>query len=131
MERVEQSANGMKLYFGNLYLGGVWEQDADFPNLYGTFAPRPDWDETAQTDLPLQHIERYHQHSLAIDAEFERDCTEANEAIKPLLVQEGALFMDLIESEHWYLLNDKGEKNWILMPNFVAEGVVWRWSMKE
>ncbi len=110
-----------RLFYRDTEIGDVIQEDADFPNLFGTFCP------AAESHGATIHdrIQRYIDYSVAADQliqegkeeEWERFCAE-NEA----------QFLDLIETDEWHLLSEKGTEP-ILIPNFCQNsGIIWRWN---
>ena len=111
-----------RLFYGGTEIGHIIQEDADFPNVFGTFRPLDESQENATRD----RIQRYIDYSIAVDqlmqegkeAEWDRFCSE-NEP----------QFLDLVETDDWHLL-DEGSVEPILIPNFCQDsGIVWRWNV--
>ena len=111
------------LFFGDLELGVVGERDADFPNLWGDFVAS---DKTDHPDLRAR-IQRFVDHCRQADRLISQGDAEGSPYDR--FVQENEpQFADLIDSSDWYLVDGSGRRLAILVPNFVADGVVWRWD---
>jgi hypothetical protein len=108
------------LFFGTVRLGEVMELDADFPNLSGSYLPHE------EDDFPdtRARIRRLWDLSIAWhDASMKQDEAETDR-----LAKEEEDYLDLIESDNWYLQDQAGKRTHILVPTFCAEDeIVWRY----
>ena len=111
-----------RLFFGDVELGEVVEEDADFPNLFGTFCPGA---ATPNSSLNTK-LQRYIAYSVAAD-ELMNEGTEAEWVA--FAAEHEPQFIDLIETDDWHLVYaDQIEP--ILIPNFCRDnGIVWRWNV--
>ena len=115
-------AESYRLFFRHIELGTVVEENGEFPSLFGTFIPA---DHHAQESL-WRHLQEYVAHSIAGDILMEQDRAEEFEALEG---QSGDRFLDLIEADDWYLL-ENGMNEPILIPIFCRDnGIVWRWNV--
>lgn len=108
-----------KLYFKELLIGLIKLIDGDFPNVYGKFVK-------SQNVLP-ENILNYINYSIKADEIWEKS-EEEWEAF--MLVNE-INFIDLIESEDWYLVDENGLREKIVIPNFCKDGVVLKWDFRK
>ncbi|MEP0265607.1 hypothetical protein [Dokdonia sp.] len=108
-----------QLFFGDRELGSIQLISQDFPNLFGHYKLVP----TIKEDTGL--LGQYIQHSVQANILMESD----EEAWLALIAKEEDLFLELIESNAWKLIDSKKEEHNILIPNFCdKKEVVWRWA---
>ena len=94
--------------------------DSDFPNLWETFTPL---DASDNRDIRAK-IEAYRQYSMEADRLMETGGTEWERHVD----RYESLFIVLIESDDWFLVDSSGRRRSILIPNFTQDGgIVWRW----
>jgi len=111
-----------RLFFRDLDLGTIVQEDSDFPNLFGTFTPS---DHSGEGSL-WQHLQDYMAHSIAGDILMEQDKVDEFDAFEK---QAGDRFDDLIETDDWYIL-ENGKREPILIPIFCRDNaIVWRWNV--
>jgi hypothetical protein len=109
-----------QLFYGEVHLGDVTEEDADFPNLSGTFQP------SDASDHPeiRRRVGEYVEYSIAADRLIDEP-----DGYDTFVEEHEDQFLDLIESEDWWLEDERGERSSILVPNFCRDsGLVWRWN---
>ncbi len=105
-----------KLFHDNILIANITQTDADFPNLFGTF--------TLAKAIP-PHVQNYIEYRINISKFKDISSKEPMEYIK----QNDGIFLDLIESEAWYLLDEQGTKDIIMSPHFRSDSsIVWRWT---
>lgn len=112
---------------GDLDVGRVIEIDRDFPNIWGTIA-RCDWLADPKSD---------HEKRVARFFELDGESLRLTE-LKDEGEDSGELdqinarledYLDLIESDDWYLLDESSAKRYILCPSIRHDGeIVWRWN---
>ena len=110
-----------KLFYGDVHLGDITEEDADFPNLFGTFQP------SDASDHPetRRRIDEYVGYSVEADRLIDEP-----DVYDTFVEAHEERFLDLIESEDWWLEDGRGQRSPILVPNFCRDsGVVWRWRV--
>ncbi len=114
--------NRYRLFYRDIELGEVGEEDSDFPNLFGSFHPIAFDNQTLLSD----HLQRYIAYSIAADGLMQ----EGNEDEWDKFAAENeAQFLDLIETDDWHL-SDEGRIVGILIPNFCQNSkIVWRWNI--
>lgn len=108
-----------KLVFGGVHLGDVTQVDADFPNLFGIFQP------ANASDHPevRRRIDEYVGYSVEADR-----LTDEPGKYDAYAEENEARFLDLIESEDWWMEDERGQRSPTLIPNFCRDsGIVWRW----
>ena len=109
------------LWFGESKLASVTRTGADFPSLWGEYQ----LEEGIREDDRLRHVVEYIDYSIRTAPLFE--------AARPHVprVDEEDNFIDLIESKQWFLLDEKGEREPILIPIFHSErDIGWRWRFE-
>lgn len=111
-----------RLFYRELGIGEVTQENEDFPNLFGTFRPTAGNEQYPAYDK----VQWYISYSVAADQlmqegkeeEWDRFATE-NEP----------QFLDLIETDDWHLVDEDGVEP-ILVPIFCQNsGIVWRWNV--
>ena len=113
------------LFYQDLELGEVTEEDADFPGASGTIRLNEKRD-----NAPLRNkIQQYIEYSIA-ESEFVEEKMSAEQQTRhkehSLRYSNGKIFLDLIESDDWFLVNER-ERRPILIPVFCDENsIVWR-----
>ncbi|MFD2567331.1 hypothetical protein [Pseudotenacibaculum haliotis] len=108
-----------KLYYKDLEIGTIVQEDQDFPNLFGTYK--------LSDKLKSGHnfINEYIKYSVEAYALMNKD----EQKWLKLVQSEEEKFGELIESEDWKLIDQKGEVHKILIPNFGNHNeIVWRWG---
>lgn len=112
-----------RLFFGEVELGEVTEEDGDFPSVFGRFTP------VDRGDHPDVR-RRVHEYAVySIEADRLAQDEDDPEAYDRFAEEHEPEFMDLIESEDWFLVNEAGDRIPILIPVFsVDNGIVWRWG---
>lgn len=109
-----------RLFYGEMEVGEVTEEDADFPNLFGRFVPTG-----SGSGAAWDRLQEYVRNSVAADLLGD----ESAEAQSDFVVEYESRFLDLIESDDWYLLDEGGRTFPVLLPTFLREGgMVWRWN---
>jgi hypothetical protein len=109
------------LCFGESRLASVTRTGADFPNLWGEFRLK----ESIREDDRLRHVVDYIDYSIRTaplaEADQQDDARNAEEE----------KFIDLIDSNQWFLVDEKGQREPILIPIFHSEREIgWRWRMR-
>ena len=119
-----------ELHLRNMKIGDVTEQEADFPNLWGTITyseslERPTCDEHKR----LARFLKLNRDSIRlIDIEHEQDVSAELDAIN----RELEAFKDYIETGDWLLITENGIRLPILCPIFGHDcEIVWRWNPRE
>jgi len=114
-------AEPYRLFFRDLYLGVVVQDDFDFPNLFGTFTLA---DKVGEDELS-RHLLNYIEQSIIGNGLMEDDKMDEWEKFENALSER---FLDLIETDDWYLMAD-GKREPIMIPIFCRDkGIVWRWD---
>ena len=110
-----------RLFFCDVELGEVTEEDDDFPTMFGTLRPVE-----FANDSPLgRKLQRYINYSIAADKLMADDEEEWDK----FAAQNEPLYLDLIESDDWYLQYE-GQTNLIMIPTFGLESSIrWRWNV--
>lgn len=115
------------LYFGFLKVGGVTQSHSDFPNLWGSVAYEP-WLSSPRSPVE-EHLVRFvalsEESSRLIEVEHEVDNSREQAVVD---AEMEAKYMDLIESEEWWLVDREGREMPILCPIFSEGGLVWAWD---
>ncbi len=119
-----------ELYFRDMKIGDITEDDADFPNLWGTITynesiNRP----TTEEQERLARFVELNQDSIRlVDVEHEQDVSAELDVIN----KELEAFNDYIETDDWLLVTDHGKRLPILCPILRHDGeIVWRWNPRE
>ena len=117
------------LYFGDLKVGMVVKKASDFPNLWGAIT-YSEWLSDPQTPEEIrvaEFLELNRKSIYLIDVEQERDVSVDIAKINQQLND----YLDLVETDAWYLLDESSHKHLILCPIFRhGNEVVWRWNLK-
>ena len=114
--------NCYRLFYRDIELGGVVEEDSDFPNLFGTFQPIASDDQSSVLD----HLQRYIAYSVAADQLMQEGKEEEWDRFA---AENEPQFLDLIETDDWHLRDGDGIEP-ILVPNFCQNNaIVWRWNV--
>ncbi|MFK7904195.1 MAG: hypothetical protein AB8B69_03675 [Chitinophagales bacterium] len=109
------------LYYKNIGMGTVVEDDFDFPNLFGFYELSRTFQSIETNDFLINYI----NYSIAAD----KLMYENEDEWLKFIEQEEKSFNDLIESEDWKLAHEEGEIHKILIPNFCDKNkIVWRWN---
>jgi hypothetical protein len=113
-----------KLLFRDIDVGVIRQQNVDFPNLWGQF------EMSCNEDCPetRAHIQRYIEYSREADRLMLQDDKPGSEW-DVFRSQNETKFVNLIESEDWWLVDEHGMRHAILIPRFCVDGVVWRWNV--
>ena len=100
------------LWFGEWQLASVTRTGGDFPNLWGEFQLK----EGIREDDRIRHVVDYIDFSIRtaplVHADQQDDAWYAEEDD----------FSDLIESNQWFLVDEKGQREPILIPIFIPNG---------
>lgn len=116
--------NIYKLYFGDLELAEISRKHSDFPGVSGYYRLNIKDPNSAKIEEILKYIE-YSIESARIVKEAE---TIGKQWVSAF-VEGKPPFVDLIESEEWWLQDDKGDRHNILIPNFKSErNINWYWK---
>jgi len=112
-----------RLFFGDVELGEVTRENGDFPNCFGRFRP------SLKQDMPAirEEIQRYIDYSIEADRLAQHDPTECD----CFTATNEHKFLQLIDSDDWYLVDEQGKRSRILVPNFGTEGIGWRWHPRD
>ncbi|MFW9995564.1 MAG: hypothetical protein ACFFD4_26235 [Candidatus Odinarchaeota archaeon] len=117
------------LYWNETGVGRIEHVDSDFPNLWGVFkldAELKESDHVLAKRL-LAFIDLSIEDSKLLEVEHEKDVSREREEINRKL----DAFIDLIETDDWYLIDQRRGILPILSPAFFSDGtVVWRWNPK-
>ncbi len=114
--------NQYRLFYQDVEIGRVIQEDKDFPNLFGTFLPIVENDQPPLPDM----IQQYIAYSIAADQLMQEG---KQEEWGKFAGDNEPRFLDLIESDDWHLM-DGGTVEPILIPNFCQNnGIVWRWKI--
>src|SRR5438874_6916473 len=102
-----------KLFFGDVEIGTIRQEDCDFPNVWGGFEP------SSARDHPdiRERIRRYMEYSREADRLMLQDDKPGSEWDR-FASQNEAQFLDLIECDEWWLIDAAGKRHPILIPNF-------------
>jgi|WetSurMetagenome_2_1015567.scaffolds.fasta_scaffold1570362_1 hypothetical protein len=109
--------NKYKLFYDNILIGNIIQSDENFPNLYGKF-------EIDNRNLPDYLID-YLNYSNKCSELFEED---EKKWLKYIDKNESK-YNDLIESNKWYLTDESGKINKILIPIIGKNDITWRWNI--
>ena len=105
------------LVFGDVPIARIKRDNADFPAFFGSY----DLIERSDADATQRHIEEYIAMSVRVWPLIEADKYDAEAQ------EEEELFLDLIESDKWALVDDQGRRTPILIPVFETNGRInWR-----
>jgi len=119
-----------ELHFRDMKIGDVTEDDADFPNLWGTIAYNKSLEcPISEEQKRLARFIELNQDSIRlVDLEHEQDVSDELDAIN----KELEAFNDYIETDDWFLIADNGKTLPILCPilRYDCE-IVWRWNTRE
>lgn len=115
-----------RLFYRDVEIGSVIQEDENFPNLFGTFHPIAEIEQGHTQNEMFDRIERYIAYSVAADQLMQ----EGKEDEWDRFVAENeSQFLDLIETDDWHLQGE-GSLELILVPNFCQDnGIVWRWNL--
>ena len=118
---VSNMAKRYRLYYDTLELGEVTEEYSDFPNSWGAFRANGAIEDSGVD----RKIQDYIVYSIAADRLMQ---SGAEAEWERLVAANESRFLNLIESNLWYLL--EGEKREaIMIPNFCQDDqIVWRWN---
>jgi hypothetical protein len=115
------------LYLGDLKVGVVTEEDMDFPNLWG----RIEYDESLSRSKAgeafrlARFLELSRESIRLVDTEHEQDVSKELDVLNAQLEE----YQDYVETDDWFLVDEKGIKHPILCPIFRHCGeIVWRWN---
>lgn len=106
------------LFFQDIMIGKTTVKEYDFPSCFGEF-------ELTNMNLP-EHINDYISYSIEAQKLMEHDESEWEKFMEANEYK----YADLIESEDWYLIDEQGKKEEILVPIFEENGITWRWNLK-
>jgi hypothetical protein len=110
-----------RLFYKDIEIAILKLLDSDFPNLYGHYEMSRDFDCTSPKHKLLND---YIDFSIRSNELLDEDEAQYEAYLKKNENQ----FMDLIESEEWYLINEDKERRSILAANFLNdEHIIWRW----
>lgn len=110
----------LRLCFGEVEIGTVAQSGADFPNISGRFELASEIAHQPE----LQHLVDYICYSCRVNP-----CINAD-SLAEIDQTEEDQFIDLIESDRWFLVDDTGTRMQILIPIFHADStIVWRWRL--
>ena len=109
------------MYYQLLYkdhvIAEITAEDSDFPTFFGKYTLSAGLDQLPEMTQVLSYID----YSVRIWPLIEEDRTDEID------YDEENQFIDLIESEDWWLLDENGEKTGILIPVFCTDnGINWR-----
>ena len=111
-----------RLFYRDIELGEVVEEDADFPNVFGIFRPTANDDQKAIRD----YLQKYITYSVAADQLMQEGKEEEWDRFA---AENEPQFLDLIVTDDWQLRNEEGIEP-ILIPLFRQNNaVVWRWNL--
>jgi hypothetical protein len=113
-----------RLFFGEIEVATVIEAGADFPNVWGTYSLALG----DRSNPEIQKIAKYIEYSIA-SSRIGEESDYGQESIDFDTANE-AQFLDLIESDDWYFIEDEtGEKHYLLIPMFHSDcDLGWRWN---
>jgi len=110
-----------RLFFREIELGTIIEDDSDFPNLFGAFKPA---DKVGRGEL-WRYLQEYIEQSIIGNGLMEDNKIEEWECFIYKLSEK---FPDLIETDDWYLLSDD-KREPITVPIFGRDNSInWRWN---
>lgn len=115
------------LYFNDIRVGMVTEQDSDFPNLWGVIEYDASiLNPTSEERIRLARFLELNRESIRlVDIEHEQDVANELNAVN----QQLEAFNDFIESDSWLLIDEAGRTRPILVPIFRHDGeMMWRWN---
>ena len=116
------------LLFGKLKVGVVTQTKSDFPNLWGEIVYDRALDKPKSAILRrfVKFILLNRESTRLIDIEHEKDVSHELDAVNTELES----YKDIIESEDWYLQDERGRRVAILSPVLRGESeLVWRWDL--
>jgi hypothetical protein len=113
-----------RLFFGDLEIATVAEEDADFPNVWGTYSLTLGDRSTPE----IQKIVKYIEYSIA-SSRIGEESDYGQESID-FETQDEDQFLDLIDSDDWYFTEDgTGKRYYLLIPIFHSDrDIGWRWN---
>jgi hypothetical protein len=107
-----------RLYYQEIEIGVVVENDSNFPNVYGDL-------HLTINELPIS-INRYIKYSKELKRVLEKN--DENEINKYIEDHERDFF-ELINSNSWFLIDENNKKENILIPIFDNNKLIWRWRI--
>ena len=115
------------LYLGAMKIGHVVHLDSDFPSLWGTITyPDSVANPKTEEEIRFSRFLKLEQEDIRlIDVEHKEDVTKERSAIEAQMQE----YLDYIETDDWYLIDETGNKHAILCPVLRHDGeIVWRWN---
>jgi hypothetical protein len=113
---VDERMNYQLLYKDHV-IADVTAEDSDFPSFFGKYTLSPELDHIGA----MTHVLSYIDYSVRVWPLIEEDRTDEID------YEVENKFIDLIDSEDWWLLDENGEKTGILIPVFCTDnGINWR-----
>jgi hypothetical protein len=110
-----------QLFYGDRKIGEVEVTSGEFPTAHGIFQPC----EIAETDPLRSHIQNYINFSMQAATIGEED--DYGERWEDFQIAGERDYLDLIDSEAWYLLDASGTKTSITVPVFHGDREIsWR-----
>jgi hypothetical protein len=118
------SLRNYRLFFREIEVATVIEKGADFPHVFGSYSLKLDDRSTPE----IQKIAKYIEYSIA-SARIGEESDYGQESID-LDTANADHFLDLIESDDWYFIEDgTGKKYYLLIPVFHSDrDLGWRWN---
>ena len=116
-----------KLFFRDIEVGVITDDDLDFPRLSGRYSVAITGDESPTH----RHIVDYVTYSIEAWklANDENDTT--GDAWDEYMAEHESKFIDLIETQDWHVLKGT-EDQCICIPNFGPKGeVIWSWDFSD
>jgi hypothetical protein len=108
------------LFYDTLQLGSVTQSGFDFPNCTGEFVSKLQ-DEN-------NHVAAY----IAFSIQSDKLLQQSEKEWQLFIAKEEEQFTDLIESDKWHMIDERGELTNILIPLFYEDGqVVWRYRFED
>ena len=104
------------LKYKNYEIGKIIQTDEDFPNLFGKF-------ELTKNELPKEIMD-YIYYSIKFSKLLEEDEKKWEEYMK----KNEKKYIQIINSKEWYLVDNSGKNENILVPIIGDNSITWRWD---
>ncbi len=116
------------LKYADILVGTVIKQNEDFPNLWGRFELV--LSEKSLDDKIIIRLAEFIKLSIRESDLVEREhLDDVSKEFEQLNIDIEP-YMDFIESEEWFLVDENGKENKILVPSFKSDNsILWRWGI--
>lgn len=117
-----------ELFFEDVLIGKIKYEANDFPNLFGDIAFSSEYltSNSSKVRRIRDYLNLQAQSVELVEVENEKDVEKELNEMNAKLDQ----YMDMVETNGWCLISDKGEQLPILSPIIRTDGeVTWRWNI--